>query len=64
MIAIVGLKMVPIERVCIFNYTMNQLIKLGKGLYPSGKQKEGIVIRTIYSPRISFKVLNNDYKED
>jgi len=59
-----NLNMVPIEYETIFQYTMEQLIEMAKGLYLSGKQKEGIVIRSIYESKIiSFKVLNNNYKE-
>jgi hypothetical protein len=47
---------------------MEQLLEKAKGKYPSGKHREGIVIRPIkeaYSEilkgRLSFKVVNNDY---
>lgn len=71
-----GLKTVPIEKVGVFDYTLEQLLEMAKGKYASGKQREGIVIRPtaeMYSRLIdeqygmrgwlSFKVLNNDYLE-
>jgi RNA ligase (TIGR02306 family) len=71
-----GLKTVPIERVCTFDFTFEQLLEMAKGKYASGKNREGIVIRPtteMYSKliddkygmrgRLSFKVLNNDYLE-
>lgn len=66
----VRLKMVPIEEEKeIFLYDgVEELLERAKGKYPSGMNKEGIVIRPIepvYSPIIegplSMKVLNNDY---
>ena len=56
------LNTVPIEEVCIFNYTLKSLLERSKGKYKlSGKPKEGIVVRTIMGDdRISFKVLNSD----
>lgn len=64
------LKMVPIEEVKDrFEYdSVDVLIERAKGKYPSGMNKEGIVIRPlepVYSKTIegplSMKVLNNDY---
>ena len=64
------LKMVPIEgEKESFNYdTVDMLLERAKGKYPSGMNKEGIVIRPVepvYSRTIegplSMKVLNNDY---
>lgn len=64
------LKMVPIEKVKDrFEYdSVDVLIERAKGKYPSGMNKEGIVIRPlepVYSKTIegplSMKVLNNDY---
>lgn len=67
---ILQLKMVPIEEVeDSFDYdTVDMLLERAKGKYPSGMNKEGIVIRPVepvYSDIIegplSMKVLNNDY---
>lgn len=71
-----GLQTVPIEKVCVFDFTLDQLIEMAVGKYASGKQREGIVIRPLketYSPaideqygmrgRLSFKVLNDIYLE-
>lgn len=64
-----GMETVPIEEVGDkFNYTLEQLIERAKGKYPSGQNKEGIVIRLL-NPEwshelrkpLSFKVLNNDF---
>jgi len=64
-----GLKTVPIDTICRFNYNMEQLIEMAKGKYAgTQKNREGMVIRPI-SPlkstelqgRLSIKVLNNDY---
>lgn len=54
------LQMVPLEMVGLFKCDLIALIEKAKGYYTSGKLKEGIVVRTIEYPRISFKVLNND----
>ena len=62
-----GLKRVPLEEEGgSFNYTLGELLEKAKGKYPSGTNKEGIVVRSkknigIYNSRISFKVLNNDF---
>ena len=65
-----GLKMVPIEEQKeAFSYsTVEELLERAKGRYPSGMNKEGIVIRPVepvYSRTIegplSMKGLNNDY---
>lgn len=66
-----GVKTVPCEEVKTeFEYqTIDELLERAKGKYPSGQQKEGIVIRPIannvWSDTIngwlSMKVLNNDY---
>ena len=57
-----GLKFVPLEEQGgSFDYTLEQLLEKAKGKYPSGLDKEGIVVRDVMSPKaISFKVLNND----
>jgi RNA ligase (TIGR02306 family) len=64
------LQMVPIEEEQeVFPYdSVDVLLERAKGKYPSGMNKEGIVIRPlepVYSPTIegplSMKVLNNDY---
>ena len=60
-----GLQMVPVEETGeAFNYTMAELIEKAKGKYPSGKDKEGIVVRSAGMAAIkdiSFKVLNNEF---
>jgi len=69
-----NLPMVPILKVCMFDFTLEQIEEMAKGKYKSGKNREGIVIRTTtesYSPtidekygmrgRMSFKSLNSDY---
>lgn len=71
-----NLEMVPVIQVCKFDFALEQLLEMAKGKYDSGKQREGIVIRSTtetYSPtidekygmrgRMSFKVLNNEYLE-
>jgi len=57
-----GLSRVPLEeRGENFDYTLEQLLEKAKGKYPSGLDKEGIVVRDLMAPKaISFKVLNND----
>ena len=63
------LTMVPIEeRGDSFNYTLEELLVKATGKYPSGKDKEGIVIRPLtpfwhkrLNKSLSFKVLNNDF---
>ena len=57
-----GLLRVPLEeRGEHFDYTLEQLLEKAKGKYPSGLDKEGIVVRDLMAPKaISFKVLNND----
>jgi len=57
-----GLKTVPLEeRGDQFDYTLETLLEKAKGKYPSGLDKEGIVVRDVNSPKaLSFKVLNND----
>jgi RNA ligase (TIGR02306 family) len=53
--------LVPIlEKGNSFNYTLEELIEMAKGTYPSGELQEGIVVRSL-DQTISFKVLNNDY---
>ena len=57
-----GLSFVPLEE-CgeEFGYSLEQLLEKAKGKYPSGLEKEGIVVRDVNSPKaVSFKVLNND----
>ena len=63
------LNSVPIEeRGESFNYTLKELLERAKGKYPSGLDKEGIVVRPlipeyceILGKSLSFKVLNNDF---
>ena len=57
-----GLKNVPLEeRGEAFNYSLETLLEKAQGKYPSGLDKEGIVVRDSNRPKvISFKVLNND----
>lgn len=65
----IGVKTVPIEeRGESFNYTLPELLERARGKYPSGRDKEGIVIRPlvpeyceILGKELSFKVLNNDF---
>lgn len=60
-----GLNMVPVLEVGDnFLYTAEELLEKAEGLYPSGKQREGIVIRhrdqdTVV--RISFKAISNTF---
>ena len=60
-----GLKMVPVEETGeAFNYAMTELLEKAKGKYASGKDKEGIVVRSAGKAAIkdvSFKVLNNEF---
>jgi RNA ligase (TIGR02306 family) len=53
---------VPLEeRGDSFAYTLEELLEKARGKYPSGLDKEGIVVRNAASPKaVSFKVLNND----
>ena len=62
--------MVPVEETgdCFDYQTIEELLERAKGKYPSGMNKEGIVIRPlepVYSKTVegplSMKVLNNDY---
>lgn len=65
----IGVLTVPIEeRGESFNYTLDELLEKARGKYPSGLDKEGIVVRPLtpeYLPELglelSFKVLNNDF---
>jgi RNA ligase (TIGR02306 family) len=44
-----------------FDYTLDELLQKARGKYPSGLDKEGIVVRHSMAPhKVSFKVLNND----
>jgi len=58
-----GIKTVPLEeRGEAFDYSLDTLLEKAKGKYPSGLDKEGIVVRDAKFPKqISFKVLNNDF---
>ena len=62
-----GLDSVPIEETGdSFNYTLAELLEKARGKYPSGKDKEGIVVRAqeygrAGNQKLSFKVLNNDF---
>jgi RNA ligase (TIGR02306 family) len=57
-----GLLTVPLEeRGEQFDYSLETLLEKARGKYPSGLDKEGIVVRSVLSPKaVSFKVLNND----
>jgi RNA ligase (TIGR02306 family) len=60
-----GIESVPIEEIgdC-FDYSLPQLLERAKGKYPSGTEKEGIVVRTLVrdgQDRLSFKVISNDF---
>lgn len=57
-----GLQIVPLEeRGESFGYNQEELLEKARGKYPSGLDKEGIVVRYTEEPKaISFKVLNND----
>jgi len=57
-----GVSVVPLEeRGEHFSYSLETLLEKAKGKYPSGLDKEGIVVRDLHRPKvISFKVLNND----
>jgi len=57
-----GLQTVPLEeRGEAFSYSLETLLEKARGKYPSGLDKEGIVVRDSHSPKaVSFKVLNND----
>ena len=57
-----GLQTVPLEeRGDTFDYSLETLLEKSRGKYPSGLDKEGIVVRLSSSPKtVSFKVLNND----
>jgi hypothetical protein len=57
-----GISTVPLEeRGEQFDYSLETLLEKARGKYPSGLDKEGIVVRSTHSPKaISFKVLNND----
>ncbi len=67
LVEILSLDMVPIEEEGeSFNYSLSELLEKAKGKYPSGLDKEGIVIRSKapldgHSIRVSFKVINNDF---
>ncbi len=57
-----------IDRSCSFEFSSaEELRKYAEGIYPNGKQREGVVIRPIEemmvgNSRLSFKVLNLNYK--
>jgi len=57
-----GVPVVPLEeRGEQFDYSLETLLEKAKGKYPSGLDKEGIVVRDVLAPKaVSFKVLNND----
>ena len=64
-----GLDMVPVEEIGEFsNYSLDELLEKARGKYPSGLDKEGIVVRTQQAERnhalnhkMSFKIINNDF---
>lgn len=50
------------------SYTDEELRRLAEGVYPNGKRREGIVIRptreaSVMGERVSFKVINLQYKD-
>jgi hypothetical protein len=57
-----GVPCVPLEEVGDnFAYTLDELLQKARGKYPSGLDKEGIVVRYSLDPhKVSFKALNND----
>ncbi|MDR0875240.1 MAG: 2'-5' RNA ligase, partial [Clostridiales Family XIII bacterium] len=57
-----GIPTVPLEETGEnFSCTLDALLEKARGKYPSGLDKEGIVVRHRTTPHaISFKVLNND----
>lgn len=65
----IGLDIVPIvEEGESFNYTEAELLELADGVYPTGRRREGIVVRPqeeihsdVLAGRLSFKVINNKY---
>lgn len=64
-----GMETVPIEEIQDnFQYSLPELLERARGKYPSGLDKEGIVIRPVVPEccpelggPLSFKVLNNDF---
>jgi hypothetical protein len=60
---LLGVPVVPLEeRGEHFSYSLETLLEKAKGKYPSGLDKEGIVVRDVLTPKaLSFKVLNNDF---
>jgi RNA ligase (TIGR02306 family) len=60
--SVLGVPTVPLEEEGEqFSYTLETLLEKARGKYPSGLDKEGIVVRHRESPhQVSFKVLNND----
>jgi len=64
-----NLIMVPIDCDFVFDHTVEELLEMAKGKYPTNNhEREGIVIRPLnntYSPtlsgRLSVKVINNEY---
>ena len=65
-IAHLGLETVPVEEEGeSFNYSLDELLEKANGKYPSGLDKEGIVIRSQENAEdgkfLSFKVINNDF---
>jgi hypothetical protein len=62
--------MVDVDRVFIMNHTLEDLLEMAKGVYKSGRTREGIVIRptkerfsNVMKGRMSFKAINNEYKD-
>ena len=61
-----GLETVPIEEEGeSFDFSLDELLEKARGKYPSGLDKEGIVIRSQENiddgKFLSFKVINNDF---
>jgi RNA ligase (TIGR02306 family) len=59
----VGLKTVPIEEAGLaFTYSQEELLEKAKGFYDNTDNiREGLVVRSFEVPRVSFKVINNDF---
>jgi len=65
-----NLQMVDVDRIFIMNHTLEDLLEMAKGVYKSGRTREGIVIRptkerfsNVMKGRMSFKAINNEYKD-
>jgi len=64
-----GLRTVPIDKICTFDFTLEQLLDMAKGKYiGTSNNREGIVIRPTtfchsdaLEGRLSIKVISNEY---